>query len=129
MILIKCTYVITFINVISYNFRYRDHTIGGEVKMNGVIKLTNEKPKETRYSRKIGRMGNSLGVSLPKALAQKLNVSQGDEIEFTENDRGEVVLKKARISQLPAQVRPEVLEAFYDVFEEDSGILEDLRDR
>lgn len=26
-------------------------------------------------------------------------------------------------------VRPEVLEAFFDVFEEDEGILEDLRDR
>lgn len=84
---------------------------------------------KTRYSRKIGRMGNSLGVSLPKALAEKLNVSQGDEIEFVENDRGEVVLKKARQVQLPDHVRPEVLEAFFDVFEEDTGILEDLRDR
>ncbi|AIQ61976.1 SpoVT / AbrB like domain protein [compost metagenome] len=84
---------------------------------------------KTRYSRKIGRMGNSLGVSLPKALAEKLNVSQGDEIEFVENDRGEVVLKKVRQVQLPDNVRPEVLEAFFDVFEEDTGILEDLRDR
>lgn len=97
--------------------------------MNGVVKVTKEKPKVTRYSRKIGRMGNSLGVSLPKALAEKLDVSQGDEIEFIENDRGEVVLKKVRVGHLPAQVRPEVLEVFYDVYEEDSGILEDLRDR
>lgn len=64
--------------------------------MNGVIKLTNEKSNKVRYSRKIGRMGNSLGVSLPKDLAQKLDINQGDEIEFIENDRGEVVLKKAR---------------------------------
>ncbi|WP_246096676.1 AbrB/MazE/SpoVT family DNA-binding domain-containing protein [Paenibacillus sinopodophylli] len=41
-------------------------------------------------------MGNSLGVSLPKSLAEKLNVSQGDEIKFVENDRGEVILKKVR---------------------------------
>jgi len=39
------------------------------------------------------------------------------------------VLKKARQGNLPANVRPEVLEAFFDVFEEDEGILEDLRDR
>lgn len=97
--------------------------------MNGVFKLTNEKRNVTRYSRKIGRMGNSLGVSLPKSLAEKLNVTQGDEIEFIENDHGEIVLKKARQSKLPDNVRPEVLEAFYDVFEEDEGILEDLRDR
>ncbi|SFE87848.1 antitoxin MazE [Paenibacillus algorifonticola] len=97
--------------------------------MNGVVKVTNDKPNVTRYSRKIGRMGNSLGVSLPKSLAEKLNISQGDEIEFIENDRGEVVLKKVRQGQLPDNVRPEVLEAFFDVFEEDEGILEDLRDR
>jgi len=97
--------------------------------MNGVVKMTNDKPNKMRYSRKVGRMGNSLGVSLPKSMAEKLNVSQGDEIEFIENDRGELVLKKARHSQLPDNVRPEVLEAFFDVFEEDEGILEDLRDR
>lgn len=74
-------------------------------------------------------MGNSLGVGLPKRLAEKLNVTQGDEIEFVENDRGEVVLKKVRQAGFPDNVRPEVLEAFFDVFEEDEGILEDLRDR
>ncbi|MFC6653970.1 MULTISPECIES: hypothetical protein [Paenibacillus] len=37
--------------------------------------------------------------------------------------------KKGSISLLPEQVRPEVLEAFFNVFEEDLGILEDLRDR
>jgi len=97
--------------------------------MNGVINVTNDNTNEMRYVRKIGRMGNSLGVSLPKNLAEKLNISQGDEIEFVENDRGEVVLKKIRKSQLPENVRAEVLEAFFDVFEEDEGILEDLRDR
>jgi len=97
--------------------------------MNGVVNVKNDKKSVTRYSRKIGRMGNSLGVSLPKVLAEKMNVSQGDEIEFIENDRGEVVLKKVRKSQLPDNVRPEVLEAFIDVFEEDEGVLEDLRDR
>ncbi|WP_409343964.1 AbrB/MazE/SpoVT family DNA-binding domain-containing protein [Paenibacillus sp. MBLB4367] len=97
--------------------------------MNGVVKLTNDKQKFSRYSRKIGRMGNSLGVSLPKRLAEKLNVSQGDEMEFIENEHGEIVLRKARQSKLPDNVRPEVLEAFFDVFEEDEGILEDLKDR
>ncbi|ETT72039.1 transcriptional regulator/antitoxin, MazE [Paenibacillus sp. FSL R7-277] len=97
--------------------------------MNGVVKVTKDQSKVKRYSRKIGRMGNSLGVSLPKALADKMNISQGDEIEFIENEHGEVVLRKSRAALLPEQVRPEVLEAFFDVFEEDQGILEDLRDR
>ncbi|WP_405106099.1 hypothetical protein MHH28_23740 [Paenibacillus sp. FSL K6-1217] len=37
--------------------------------------------------------------------------------------------KKGSIPLLPEQVRPEVLEAFLDVFEEDLDILVDLRDR
>ena len=97
--------------------------------MNGVVKKMNDKNKSVRYSRKIGRMGNSLGISLPKDLASKMNVSHGDIVEFIENDQGEILLKKVRQSKLPDNVRPEVLEAFYDVFEEDKGILQDLRDR
>jgi antitoxin MazE len=95
----------------------------------GVIKLPKDKRAETRFVRKVGRYGNSLGVGLPKALADKLRIAQGDEVEFIENDRGEVVLKKARKGNLPEGVRPEVLQVFYDVFEEDRGILEDLRNR
>jgi len=97
--------------------------------MNGVVKVTNDQTQTTRYSRKVGRMGNSLGVSLPKRLAERLNVAQGDEVEFIENERGEIVLKKARQGKLPENVRPEVLEAFFDVLEEDEGFLKDLRDR
>ncbi|MNO15852.1 SpoVT / AbrB like domain protein [compost metagenome] len=82
-----------------------------------------------RYSRKIGRMGNSLGVSLPKSLAEQMNVVQGDEVEFIENGEGEVLLRKVRHTDLPEHIRPEVLEAFYDIFEEDRGIFDDLRDR
>jgi antitoxin MazE len=97
--------------------------------MNGVVRMTDNKRNANQYSRKVGRMGNSLGISLPKLLVEKLNVKQGDEIEFIENEQGEIVLKKVRQMKLPENVRPEVLEAFFDVFEEDEGILNDLRDR
>ncbi len=99
--------------------------------MGGVVKVdrNTKRTKAIRYSRKIGRMGNSLGVSIPKALAEKLDVGQGDEIEFIENNNGEVVLRKVTQAKLPDNVRPEVLEAFYDIFNEDRDILDDLRDR
>ncbi|RAI88206.1 antitoxin MazE [Paenibacillus pabuli] len=85
--------------------------------------------KKKILSRKIGKMGNSVGVSLPKVLIDKLDVSQGDEIEFIENSQGEIILTKVRQLKIPENVRPEVLEAFFDVFEEDEDILQDLRDR
>lgn len=97
--------------------------------MNGVMKMKDDPSKVNRYSRKIGKMGNSLGVSLPKSLAEQLKIVQGDEIEFIVNEEGEVILRKVRKPMLPENVRPEVLEAFYDIFEEDEDILNDLRDR
>ncbi|MNK35091.1 SpoVT / AbrB like domain protein [compost metagenome] len=97
--------------------------------MNGVIKMNENNPKRVRISRKVGKMGNSLGISLPKKLADKLNIVQGDEIEFIENDQGDILIKKVRQIKIPESVRPEVLEAFFDVFEEDQGILANLRDR
>lgn len=78
--------------------------------MTGAVKLPKDKGAETRFVRKVGRYGNSLGVGLPKALADKLHIAQGDEVEFVVNDRGEVVLKKAREGNLPEDVRPEVLQ-------------------
>lgn len=80
-----------------------------------------------RYSLRVGRMGNSLGVSLPKELAEKLNIAQSDEV--IQNSQGEVIFKKIRQVQPPENVRDEVREVFYEVFEEDSDILADLRDR
>lgn len=99
--------------------------------MNGVIKLKNHESNEkpARYLRKVGRMGNSLGIGLPKSLVERLKLMQGDEVELVLNNEGEFVLRKVTQTKLPDQVRPEVLEAFYDVFQEDREIFGDLRDR
>lgn len=64
-----------------------------------------------------------------KMAKDNSKLSQGDEIEFIENESSEVVMRKSRVAVSFDQVRPEVLEALFDVFEEDQGILEDLRDR
>lgn len=97
--------------------------------MNGVVNMQNNPEEVKRYSRKVGRMGNSLGLSLPKVLVEKLGVAQGDEIELIENAHGEIVLRKVKSVGLPENIRPEVLEAFYDIFEEDIDIFKDLKDR
>jgi antitoxin MazE len=97
--------------------------------MNGVVNMEQNNEEIKRYSRKVGRMGNSLGLSLPKNLAEKLGVTQGDEVEFIENSQGEVVLRKVRSVGLPENIRPEVLEAFFDVFKQDIEIFKDLKDR
>ncbi|WP_237178475.1 AbrB/MazE/SpoVT family DNA-binding domain-containing protein [Paenibacillus xylanexedens] len=74
--------------------------------MNGGAQMKEEHSKRKILSRKIGKMGNSLSISLPKVLIDKLHVSQGDEIEFIENSQGEIVLKKVKQMKIPENVRP-----------------------
>lgn len=59
--------------------------------------------------------------TLPNGEVLRTAVSKGT---------GEIgLIKKVWKSNLPEHVRPEVLEAFYDVFHEDKDIFNDLRDR
>lgn len=44
-------------------------------------------------SLKIRKVGNSLGVILPKEIQEALQVSEGDVIDFTTIDKNKILLK------------------------------------
>ena len=44
---------------------------------------------------KSSKIGNQFKMHFPKDVAKKLGLKEGDFIHFYENDRGEVVIKKA----------------------------------
>ncbi|WP_143287106.1 AbrB/MazE/SpoVT family DNA-binding domain-containing protein [Caenibacillus caldisaponilyticus] len=44
--------------------------------------------------RKITKIGNSLGVTLPQEVLDHLNAKQGDEIKFILEENGKVTIKK-----------------------------------
>lgn len=73
--------------------------------------------------RKVTKVGNSLGVTLPQQVLNHLNVKQGDEIKFTLEDDGSVSVKKF------TPMDQDFLEGLKYVFENYDDALRNLADR
>lgn len=77
--------------------------------------------------RKVNKMGNSLGVGIPKSIIDALNLKKGDELQFTVNDDNKIILeKKTRIEN---RIDPELLEMIVETFEEHDEVFRNLKDR
>lgn len=58
----------------------------------------------------VQKWGNSLGVRIPKAIATKIGLEEGSEIEFeTEGDKIIIKCKSQNLNQLLDQITPENL--------------------
>lgn len=66
--------------------------------------------------RKISKIGNSLGMTLPQEVIKHVNIKQGDEIKFILEKDGSVSFKKQK------QLNTEVLNDF------DQDFLDGLKD-
>ena len=73
--------------------------------------------------RKITKIGNSLGVTLPQEVLKHLNIKQGDEIKFQLEDNGNITVKKF------TPVDEDFLEGFKYAFENYDDALRNLADR
>lgn len=45
----------------------------------------------------IAKWGNSLAVRLPSAVTKKLHINDGDSVDLTLNNQGELVLSPAKV--------------------------------
>ena len=45
----------------------------------------------------IAKWGNSLAVRLPSAVTKKLHIADGDSVDLTLNNQGELVLTPAKV--------------------------------
>ena len=46
---------------------------------------------------KIAKWGNSLAMRLPSAVTKKLHIADGDSVDLTLNNQGELVLTPAKV--------------------------------
>jgi antitoxin MazE len=81
--------------------------IGG-IEMQMVVK---------QVERKITKIGNSLGVTLPQEVLSHLGVAQGDELCF-ELENGSVSIKKKVNLKLPNGIDEEFLEQMNEMINE-----------
>lgn len=77
---------------------------------------------------KVIQIGTSIGVVIPKHVAQKTGVRVGDEIELIETTDGRLVFEK---TQPAAQniVSPDVVAWTNDFIQENRELLDRLKDR
>lgn len=82
--------------------------------------------------RKVTKVGNSLGITLPPEVLKHANIAQGDEIKFTLNNDGSVIFKKLKqlnTEVLEDSIDQDFLDGLKDLFENYDNTLRGLADR
>jgi antitoxin MazE len=81
-----------------------------------------------RTFRKVGRMGNSPGISLPPEYLEKLNIQRGEECEIIfDEKRKEIRIRPVR--SLPEGISEDFLRILDDVLIERDEVFRNLKDR
>ena len=76
--------------------------------------------------RKITKIGNSSGVTLPHELLEKINLKNGDEVSL-EVKGNEIIIKKK--IQLPDGISPDFFEILEGSMDEYDNTIKALRDK
>lgn len=78
--------------------------------------------------RKVTKIGNSIGITLPSEILTQVGLSQGDDVQIEVKD-GKIILKKKEHLQLPDGVDAEFMEILNDVIKEHDKAFKGLVDR
>jgi antitoxin MazE len=85
-----------------------------------------------KMERKITKIGNSLGVTLPSEVLKHAKITQGDEIKFTLGKDGSVSFKKhnhLNTEVLEDSIDQDFLDGLKDLFDNYDNTLRGLADR
>jgi antitoxin MazE len=79
--------------------------------------------------RKLGRMGNSFGISLPKEMLAKMNAKRGDLFEIV-YEEGTITIRPAKYLQMDEDdLSLDMLKALDHTFKKYDHALRQLKDR
>lgn len=78
--------------------------------------------------RKVTKIGNSLGVTIPADVLKKIDVVQGDEITLDLRE-GEIILRKSRKIHLPNGISSDFFEILSQTMEQFDETIKGLRDK
>lgn len=80
------------------------------------------------YERKVTKIGNSFGITLPSELLKQVGLTQGDDVQVEVKD-GKIVLRKKEQIALPDGVDADFMEILNDVIKEHDQAFKGLVDR
>ncbi|MBY6054029.1 AbrB/MazE/SpoVT family DNA-binding domain-containing protein [Cytobacillus firmus] len=81
-----------------------------------------------QIERKVTKIGNSIGITLPPELLKQVGLSQGDDV-LVEVQDGKIILRKKEQLYLPDGVDAEFMEILNDVIKEHDKAFKGLVDR
>ncbi|GAA0468531.1 AbrB/MazE/SpoVT family DNA-binding domain-containing protein [Alkalibacillus silvisoli] len=81
-----------------------------------------------QFERKVTKVGNSFGITLPTELLKKVGLTQGDDVQV-EVKNGKIVLRKKEPVTLPEGVDAEFMDILNDVIIEHDKAFKGLVNR
>lgn len=81
-----------------------------------------------QFERKVTKIGNSFGITLPMELLKQVGLSQGDDVQVEVKD-GKIVLRKKEHLSLPEGVEAEFMDILNDVIKEHDKAFKGLVNR
>ncbi|MDQ0257551.1 putative addiction module antidote [Evansella vedderi] len=81
-----------------------------------------------QFERKVTKIGNSFGITLPAELLREVGLSQGDDVQVEVKD-GKIVLRKKEQINLPEGVDAEFMDILNDVIKEHDKAFKGLVNR
>lgn len=69
------------------------------------------------YERKVTKIGNSFGITIPNELLRQVGLAQGDDVQVEVKD-GKIVLRKKEQITLPEGVDAEFMDILNEVIKE-----------
>lgn len=116
------------LNCINKYNSYDVYYINSKTKTSKGESITEMSAMSMNHLRKIGRMGNSMGIGIPKEEMKKINLNQGDECEvFADPEQNVIIIKP--VQRIPHTIRPEILRALEKTMQRYDEALKNLKDR
>ena len=81
-----------------------------------------------QFERKVTRIGNSFGITLPIEILKQVGLAHGDDVQVEVKD-GKIVLRKKEHITLPEGVDAEFMDILNDVIKEHDKAFKGLVDR
>jgi antitoxin MazE len=80
------------------------------------------------FDRKITKIGNSFGITLPLELLKQVGLAQGDDVQIEVKD-GKIILRKKEVLHLPEGVDAHFMDILNDVIREHDKAFKGLVNR
>jgi len=82
----------------------------------------------SEVDRKITKIGNSLGITIPANMLKEIGLSYGDHVQIKTNN-GKITLQKKENIELPKGVDEEFMDTLNEVIKEHDEAFKGLVDR